>query len=169
MKRKFLNLIGGTIIASLMFTSIVSADNNAKEIYVDPESIVFEQDVKDGNAQLLIEDEFKFENPLSRVSGSYGIYKWSLYKYNGSLGKISAHMESSQFIETMKIEHHCYYSGGSSEDEYKENSKDSIVAALTTTVSAKTGYKFASTYAYYTFRDSSCGNKSPSLKIDPLT
>ena len=54
MKRKFLNLIGGTIIASLMFTSIVSADNNAKEIYVDPESIVFEQDVKDGNAQLLI-------------------------------------------------------------------------------------------------------------------
>ena len=69
----------------------------------------------------------------------------------------------------MKIEHHCYYSGGSSEDEYKENSKDSIVAALTTTVSAKTGYKFASTYAYYTFRDSSCGNRAPSLKIDPLT
>lgn len=68
----------------------------------------------------------------------------------------------------MAIEHYGYYSGSDDVKTTKENPNGTRVGALSTMVEARKGFEFNSTYTYYTFEDDDCGNRYPSLSINPL-
>lgn len=162
------NLLKSIVILSLSLisTSAVFANDN---VYVDQNAVNYERELKEGKLEILAQDEYKFYNPNLKVSGSYGVYEWQLSRFNNSNARIKAYAGSNVLIDKMIIDHYGYYSGSTpSVKNYRESPDGWRIGALSTEVEARKGFVFDSTYAYFTFRDDNCGNRSESLSINPL-
>ena len=162
------NLLKSIVILSLSLipTSAVFANDN---VYIDQNAVNYERELKEGKLEILTQDDYEFYNPKLKASDSYGVYKWELSRFNNSNSTIKAYTKSNIFIDKMIIEHYGYYSGSTAPvTDYNENPDGSLVGALSTEVEARKGFVFDSTYAYFTFKDDDCGNRSESLSIDPL-
>lgn len=70
MKKILLKLVS-VLSLSLVFTSTAFANNT---IYVDPEAITYERELKEGKLEILAQDEYRFYNPNLKESGAYGIW-----------------------------------------------------------------------------------------------